>query len=319
MPTCTCAAVTHATARGCEFTNGQDACPLHEAAISLTMGQWASNLHAAFMAVVLLLLLLRLLLLLAGLGVGGEVGVQGLGIAIFEKVERFLHSVVAAHAAVTCCDGFAWSARHAAALAIELLQLRADLFLPGKGKGSSADGEACEFKFLQGCTWYDSRMRVCGEVDVVVLASSPGQEAWCGLVVAIIEMKSGWFELPAALLLQHSSKLSGAQLGEASLRWSNHRLLLGEPCVFVATLIPPHPFVIGLDPELLRAISKKLFPGAADRVTNSSGSILLVISERHTVLYSMTLRTFAKPRREYTSSHCDCVSRQLGDSSGRRS
>ena len=99
----------------------------------------------------------------------------------------------------------------------------------------------------------------------MVLAGRPGEEAWQGLAVAIVEMKSGWFELPSALLLQHTSKISGAHTGEAFLYWNSHRILLGDPYVFVATLIPRHPFVIGLDPELLRAVSKKLFQGNKQR------------------------------------------------------
>ncbi|CAE7797808.1 unnamed protein product [Symbiodinium sp. CCMP2456] len=155
-------------------------------------------------------------------------------------------------------DFEATDARLAASLAVALLQSRADLF---PAAPSAVEAPDCEVKFLQGCTWHDSKRRICGEVDVVVLAGTPGEEAWQGLAVAIVEMKSGWFELPAALLLQHASKISSAQNGEASLYWNSHHIQLGDPYVFVATLIPHHPFVIGLDPELLRAVSKKLFQG----------------------------------------------------------
>ena len=105
-------------------------------------------------------------------------------------------------------------------------------------------------------------MRICGEVDVVVLAVDPGQEVWSGSAVALVEMKSGWFELPAALLLQHTEKISRARRQEVHLCWKHRRLPLEDPHIFVATLIPPHPFVIGLDPELLSAVSKDLFQGA---------------------------------------------------------
>ena len=157
--------------------------------------------------------------------------------------------------------------------------------LSGSGADPSTPDGKRELKFLQGCIWKDSRMRICGEVDVVLLSGNPGQEVWSGLVVAIIEMKSGWFELPAALLLQHASKISSAQRGEASLCWKNHRLMLEEPRVFVATLIPPHPFVIGLDPELLRAVSKKLFPGAACGSFQKFRAIILGVPRTRIVMY----------------------------------
>lgn len=117
--------------------------------------------------------------------------------------------------------------------------------------GDCRDGE---LKLLRGCEWRDAKQRLHGEVDVVILAK-PG-------VIAMVEMKTGWFELPVALLLQHTSKCSQALRGELRLHWGSEVLPLKEPPpLFVATLIPPNPFVIGLDPELLRLLCKALFSG----------------------------------------------------------
>ena len=84
----------------------------------------------------------------------------------------------------------------AAALAAETLSLQAD-------------------GYLQGCEWREGK-KLRGEVDVVVLQGAH--------VVAIVEMKSGWFELPVALLEQHELKCARALRGELSLYWT-----LGSP------------------------------------------------------------------------------------------
>ncbi|CAJ1403821.1 unnamed protein product [Effrenium voratum] len=124
-----------------------------------------------------------------------------------------------------------------------------------------------EFGFLRGCEWVDQKQRVCGEIDVAIVAlGSGGAEICDGRVVALVEMKSGWFELPAALLLQHVAKWCAAK-GEGTLRicWGQRALALeAQPRIFAATLIPSHPFVMGLDPELLKTVCKALFAGVEE-------------------------------------------------------
>ena len=120
---------------------------------------------------------------------------------------------------------------------------------------STKDEDLLGLKLLRGCEWRDGKQRLHGEVDIVVLGETG--------VIAMVEMKTGWFELPVALLLQHSSKCTEALKGDLNLYCGSQALPLKQtPPLFVATLIPPNPFVIGLDPELLRTICKALFSGA---------------------------------------------------------
>ena len=77
--------------------------------------------------------------------------------------------------------------------------------LAAEALGLEADG------YLQGCEWREGK-KLRGEVDVVVLKGSQ--------VLAMVEMKSGWFELPVALLEQHEQKCARALRGELSLYWT---------------------------------------------------------------------------------------------------
>jgi len=102
--------------------------------------------------------------------------------------------------------------------------------------------------------------------------------AVAGRVLALCEMKAGCLEIASALG-QHEPKLLAAQRGGRHaplLRAGPGKhapllsLLSGAPVpVFVATLLPPHPFAIGAEPALIRALGQALYPGNAQRVTRN--------------------------------------------------
>ena len=143
-----------------------------------------------------------------------------------------------------------------------------------------------DFWYRCGAAWLDGRGKVLGEIDLVLMHGPA--------VCAILEMKSGCFEVAAAMR-QHEPKLAAAAAAAAAMTpqderhagagqsqrrcrgadasshvciaettdWRSARLPLpadgSVPPVYVATLIPPHPFVIGAEPDLTRAVCDACF------------------------------------------------------------
>lgn len=178
------------------------------------------------------------------------------------------------------------------------------------------------FSYRCGALWVDSRGRLLGEIDLVILynevrathqrsavlicaASAPPillpAQALNSVrlpstrqtVCALLEMKSGCFECAAALA-QHEAKLAAAQRSVATASgrgvaasagrgagrgagpfitettaWQAPRLPLPPPDVtvpvYVATLLPPHPYVIGAEPALTRAVCDALYGRPAEQ------------------------------------------------------
>ncbi|CAE8635842.1 unnamed protein product [Polarella glacialis] len=146
-------------------------------------------------------------------------------------------------------------ARLAAAMAVELLT---------RAQTESCKSKFERFSYLCNAEWRDAHGKLQGEVDVVVFGHGQSREGSNSKeVISLIEMKSGWFELPAALFLQHSAKLAKAKAVEKNMFLCSgaHQLQLSprEVETFVATLIPPHRFVIGLDPFLLRLLCQHIY------------------------------------------------------------
>lgn len=132
----------------------------------------------------------------------------------------------------------------------------------------SRDWKASNFGFYLNAAWRDIRQKPMGEIDAVVTCHKEGDE----VVIAILEMKAGWFDLPAALLVQHAGKLAdGQRFGHPSI-WVNNRRLNLNSCaehewadpraqvaIFAATLIPEHRYVIGIEQHLLRPLCQALY------------------------------------------------------------
>jgi hypothetical protein len=125
------------------------------------------------------------------------------------------------------------------------------------------------FWYRRGALWVESRGKLLGEIDMVVLHGQ-GPSA---VVCALLELKSGCFEVAAALA-QHEAKLAAAQRGvlatpptgpfiAEAAQWNAPRLRMAPPHepvpVFVGTLLPPHPYVIGAEPALTRAVCDALY------------------------------------------------------------
>lgn len=132
-----------------------------------------------------------------------------------------------------------------------------------------------DFWYRRGAVWMDRRGKQLGEIDLVVGRG--------GHVCALLEMKAGCFEVCAGLY-QHEPKAAavatgapyrgedgsvhdGVCIAEAGGYGSPRLPLLpktspagaAEVPVFVATLLPPHAFVIGAEPALTRAVCAVLF------------------------------------------------------------
>ncbi len=133
----------------------------------------------------------------------------------------------------------------------------------------SASRPADGFWYRRGALWVDARGKLLGEIDLVLMHG----EGAAARVCALLEMKSGCFEVAAAFS-QHEAKLAAAQRGALSTpptgpfiavgsEWQAQRLRLPPPPesvpVFVGTLLPPHPYVIGAEPALTRAVCDALF------------------------------------------------------------
>jgi hypothetical protein len=125
------------------------------------------------------------------------------------------------------------------------------------------------FWYRRGALWVESRGKLLGEIDMVVLHG----EGPSAVVCALLELKSGCFEVAAALA-QHEAKLAAAQRGvlatpptgpfiAEAAEWNAPRLRMAPPHepvpVFVGTLLPPHPYVIGAEPALTRAVCDALY------------------------------------------------------------
>lgn len=132
--------------------------------------------------------------------------------------------------------------------------------------------DVSRFWYRRSAAWIDQRARSLGEIDLVILEDvDPSDQGT--IVRAILEMKTGCFELASALA-QHEPKLDAAaraalngemapQIAE-SATWRSRRFCLpAGPSVtipvFIATLLPPHPFVIGAEPSLLKAVCDALY------------------------------------------------------------
>lgn len=139
--------------------------------------------------------------------------------------------------------------------------------------------EGIDFAFYCGATWHDARQKPVGEIDAVVTCTRCGEE----VVIAIVEMKAGWFDLPVALRIQHAGKLAESEQGRGTTIWATGRELRlnarddfawVEPPqrvgIFAATLIPEHRFVLGVEPRLLPPICQALY-GTPGGLTGGAG------------------------------------------------
>ena len=136
------------------------------------------------------------------------------------------------------------------------------------------------FAAVAGAEWRDVRGKLIGEVDLAI--THPPADKHCGgapEVVAIVEMKAAVFEIAAAAA-QHTDHIvaaiesnlaflvaaddGGTQpalplRSDAGGHGGGGLTRVGGVAVFVATLVPPQPYLLGADPLIVRAVGEALF------------------------------------------------------------